>query len=227
MVSVNQLALRQASPLPRLRQPPLSEVEPLRELTDLRLEPEHAIFEVRHSPVRRTGPDPGIGNFPPDDPPPVAIAEIARRDDDHVVQIPDPHPAEGEAHPDAALGTASVKTVQAEHTAEDRQPESERASARTPTRAPRPAPVAPSTRSATASPMSRGGPRESGEGLERLPRDHARLPAHFPPLPEDDQRRNSADAEAMGGRGVAVGVELHDQHVALSHAREVVAHVRD
>src|SRR5437773_11760087 len=115
MVSVNQLALRQASPLPRLRQPPLSEVEPLRELADLRLEPEHAIFEVRHSPVRRTGPDPGIGNFPPYDPPPVAIAEIARRDDNHVVQIPDPHPAEGEAHPNAALGTAGVKTVQAEH----------------------------------------------------------------------------------------------------------------
>src|SRR2546425_5195481 len=64
MVSVNQLALRQASPLPRLRQQPLSEVEPLRELADLRLEPEHAIFEVRHSPVRRTGPDPGIGHFP-------------------------------------------------------------------------------------------------------------------------------------------------------------------
>src|SRR5881396_828404 len=82
MVSVNQLALRQASPLPRLRQPPLSEVEPLRELTDLRLEPEHAIFEVRHSPVRRTGPDPGIGNFPPDDPPPVAIAAGDFRDGD-------------------------------------------------------------------------------------------------------------------------------------------------
>src|SRR2546422_60776 len=129
MVSVNQLALRQASPLPRLRQQPLSEVEPLRELADLRLEPEHAIFEVRHSPVRRTGPDPGIRNFPPYDPPPVAIAEIARRDDNHVVQIPDPHPAEGEAHPNAALGTAGVKTVQAEHAAEDRQPERQSARA--------------------------------------------------------------------------------------------------
>src|SRR5438046_9711160 len=115
MVSVNQLALRQASPLPRWRQPPLSEVEPLRELADLRLEPEHAIFEVRHSPVRRTGPDPGIGNFPPYDPPPVALAEIARRDDNHVVQLPDPHPAEGGAHLNAALGTARVKTVPAEH----------------------------------------------------------------------------------------------------------------
>src|SRR6059036_3510817 len=111
MVSVNQLALRQASPLPRLRQPPLSEVEPLRELADLRLEPEHTIFEVRHSPVRRTGPDPGVGNFPPDDPPPVAIAEIAPRDDNHVVQIPDPQPAAGEAHPDAALSTPGVEAV--------------------------------------------------------------------------------------------------------------------
>src|SRR6266566_3339774 len=117
MVSVKQIALRQASPLTRLRQQPLTEVEPLRELADLRIEPEHAIFEVRDSPVRRTGPDPGIGNFPQYDPPPVAIAEIARRDDNHVVQIPDPHPAEGEAHPNAALGTAGVKTVQAEHAA--------------------------------------------------------------------------------------------------------------
>src|SRR5437879_11777090 len=72
--------------------------------------------------------------------------------------------------------------------------------------------------------MSRGWTRESGEGLARLPRDRARLPAHFPPLPEDDQRRNSADAEAMRGRGVAVGVELHDQHFALTLAREVVEH---
>src|SRR2546422_770962 len=55
MVSVNQLALRQASPLPRLRQQPLSEVEPLRELADLRLEPEHAIFEVRHSKIACSG----------------------------------------------------------------------------------------------------------------------------------------------------------------------------
>src|SRR5438034_5193206 len=37
-------------------------------------------------------------------------------------------------------------------------------------------------------------------------------------------RRNSADAEAMRGRGVAVGVELHDQHFALALAREVVEH---
>src|SRR5205809_7663292 len=105
MVSVNQLALRQASPLPRLRQQPLSEVEPLRKLADLRLEAEHAIFQVRHSPVRRTGPDPGIGNVPPYDPPPVAIAELAGRADNHVVQIPDPHPAAGETHPVTGLGS--------------------------------------------------------------------------------------------------------------------------
>src|SRR6266567_2001908 len=129
MVSVNQLALRQASPLPCLRQQPLSEVEPLRQLADLRLEPEQAIFEVRHSPVRRSGPDPSIGNFPPDYAPPVAIAEIARRDDNHVVQIPDPHAAEGEAHPNAALSTAGVKTVQAEHAAQDRQLERQSARA--------------------------------------------------------------------------------------------------
>src|SRR6266853_816416 len=127
MVSVNQLALRQASPLPRLRQQPLSEVEPLRELADLRLESEHAVFEVRHPPVRRTGPDPGIGDFPPHYPPPIAVTEIARRDDDHFVQIPDPHPAEGEAHPNAALGTTGVKTVQAEHAAADREPQGQRA----------------------------------------------------------------------------------------------------
>src|SRR5207249_7676618 len=96
--ATNVSALRRRSPLPHLCQQAFREVEPLRQLAHLRLEPEHAIFEVRHSPVRRTGPDPGIGNFPPYDPPPVAIAEIARRDDNHVVQIPDPHPAEGEAH---------------------------------------------------------------------------------------------------------------------------------
>src|SRR6266849_315357 len=127
MVSVNRLALRQASPLPRLRQQPLREVEPLRQLADLRLEPEHAIFEVRHPPVRRTGSDPGIGDFPPRYPPPIAVTEIARRDDDHVIEIPDPHPSDGEAHPDPALSAAGVETVQAEHAAEDREPQGQRA----------------------------------------------------------------------------------------------------
>src|SRR5437762_12977444 len=108
MVSVNQLALRQASPLPRLRQPPLREVEPLRELADLRHEPEHAIFEVRHSPVRRTGPDPGIGTFPPYDPPPVAIPAIAPSNDNHVEQIADHHPTDGETHANPAIVTYDV-----------------------------------------------------------------------------------------------------------------------
>src|SRR5881396_3684720 len=123
MVSVNQLALRQASPLPRLRQPPLSEVESLRELADLRLEPEHAIFEVRHPTVRRTGAGGGIGDLPPRHPASIAVVEVARSDDDDVVEVPDPHPTQGEAHPDAALNAPRVEAVQPERAAQDRQPE--------------------------------------------------------------------------------------------------------
>src|SRR5207249_11277807 len=46
------LAFRQRSPLPRLRQQAFGEVEPLRQLAHLRLEPEHAIFQVRHTTLR-------------------------------------------------------------------------------------------------------------------------------------------------------------------------------
>src|SRR5207248_8890760 len=98
-----------------------------------------------------------------------------------------------------------------------------RASARTPGPAPRAAPAA---RTATATRRSRRGPRESGQGFEPLPRDHARLPAHFLTLPEHEQRRNGTDPEPMRGRRVAVGVELHDQYLALAVAREVVEHGR-
>src|SRR5207249_9746634 len=82
MVSVNRLALWYASPLPRLRQQAFGEVESLRELADLRLEPEHAIFEVRHTTVRRTGAGGRIGDLPPRHPASIAVVEVARSDDD-------------------------------------------------------------------------------------------------------------------------------------------------
>src|SRR5438093_5626633 len=123
MVSVNRLALWYASPLPRLRQQALGEVEPLRELADLRLEPEHAIFEVRHTTVRRSWADSGMADFPPRHAPPIAITEVTCREHDDVVEVPDPHPAEGEAHPDTALNAPGVEAVQSEHTAQDGQPQ--------------------------------------------------------------------------------------------------------
>src|SRR5256885_2681834 len=128
------LAFRQRSPLPRLRQQAFGEVEPLRQLAHLRLEPDHAIFQVRHTTLRRAGADHGvdhgIGDLPPRHAPPIAITEIARGDHDDVVQVPDPHPTQGEAHPDAALGASGVEAVQPERAAQDRQPE--RHAARTP-----------------------------------------------------------------------------------------------
>src|SRR6267143_4171695 len=117
------LPLRQTPPLPRLGEQPLREVEPLCELAHLRLEAEHAILEVRHTTVRRTRPDDGIGDFPPRYALPIAVTEVSRGDDDDVVEVPDPHPAESEAHPDAALGAADVEAVQSEPAAHDRQPE--------------------------------------------------------------------------------------------------------
>src|SRR6266850_7558832 len=90
--SDDALPLRQTPPLPRLGEQPLREVEPLRELADLRLETEHAIFEVRHSTLRRTGADGGIGDFPPRHAVPIAVVEVARGHDDDVVEVPDPHP---------------------------------------------------------------------------------------------------------------------------------------
>src|SRR2546426_11004534 len=129
MVSVNQLALWYASPPPRLRQQAFGEVESLRKLADLRLEAEHAIFEVRHPTVRRTGADGGLGPPPPRHPSPIAVAEVARSHDDDVVEVPDPHPTQGEAHPDAALDAPGVEAVQPERTAQDRQPERQAARA--------------------------------------------------------------------------------------------------
>src|SRR5881296_1118474 len=123
MVSVNRLALWYASPLPRLRQQAFGEVESLRELADLRLEPEHAIFEVRHTTVRRTGAGGGIEDLPSRHPASIAVVEVARSDDDDVVEVPDPHPTQGEAHPDAALDAPGVEAVQPERAAQDRQPE--------------------------------------------------------------------------------------------------------
>src|SRR6267378_5375194 len=121
--SDDALPLRQTPPLARLGEQPLREVEPLRQLADLRLEAKHAIFEVRHPTLRCTGADGGIGDIPPGHTPPIAVMKIARGDDDDVVEVPDPHPAEGEAHPDAALGAADVETGQSEPTAHHRQPE--------------------------------------------------------------------------------------------------------
>src|SRR6266513_2732220 len=122
MVSVNQLALWYASPLPRLGEQPLREVEPLRKLADLRLEPEHAIFEVRHSTLRRFRCESGIGDLPPRHAPPLAVTEVTRRDHDDV-EVPDPHPAEREAHPDTALNPPGVEAVQPEQATHERQPE--------------------------------------------------------------------------------------------------------
>src|SRR5947208_3228597 len=53
----------------------------------------------------------------------IAVMEVARSDDDDVVEVPDPHPTQGEAHPDAALNAPGVEAVQPERAAQDRQPE--------------------------------------------------------------------------------------------------------
>src|SRR2546427_9306459 len=111
--ATNVSALRRRSPLPHLCQQAFREVEPLRQLAHLRLEPEHTIFEVRHTTLRRAGPDHGIshgvGDLPPGHAPPIAVTEVARGHHDDVAHVPDPHAPVREAHPDAALDAPSVE----------------------------------------------------------------------------------------------------------------------
>src|SRR6266511_6206304 len=108
---------RERRPLPRLRQQPLREVEPLGELAHLRLHRLHAILEVFHAPVGRWRPRP---RPPPPPPPPdfpardaqaVAVPKVADCDQDDVVQVPDPEPAQREEHPDRALPPTRVESV--------------------------------------------------------------------------------------------------------------------
>src|SRR5205823_13804413 len=87
----------------------------------------------------------------------------------------------------------------------------------------------PATRSVTPRPTARSGavdrPRRSDradQGVELLARDRASAAAHLAAVTEHDERRDGADVEAARRRRVAVGVELHDQHVALALAGEIV-----
>src|SRR5690606_3261559 len=113
---------------------------------------------------------------------------------------------------------------------------SSRASARSPRPGRRESPAAPSE---ARKARREGAPRPAWSGgvigepflswsveqrVHRGPGHGAHLAPGFPPVPERDQRRNAADAEARRGGGVAVGVELEDQRLALAVAGHVVEH---
>src|SRR5438309_1392357 len=78
---------------------------------------------TRPAPAARYASSGNAAAAPAHQPPPVDVAEVAGRDHHHVVQIPDPHPAEGEAHPDAALHPTGIEAVQSERAAHDREPQ--------------------------------------------------------------------------------------------------------
>src|SRR5437667_11309393 len=96
-------SFRQRAPFPRLGQQPLREIEPLGELAHLRLERLHAALQVVDASLGGRGPAGPVRDFPPRHPAAVGVVKLAGGDYDYVVEVPDPEPAEGEAHPDAAV----------------------------------------------------------------------------------------------------------------------------
>src|SRR5207249_8759207 len=125
--------------LQHLRQEALREIEPLRQLAHLRLEPLQPVVEIRHAP-REPRASLALAHLPADDAPPVTVAKIACGEDHHVVEPPEPAPAEGEAHAHRTLWPAGVEAVQTERPSHHGEPQ--RHAARTLRGARRRAPLA-------------------------------------------------------------------------------------
>src|SRR5258705_9976550 len=106
-----------------LCQPPLGEAPPLGQVVELLAYPVELLLELGHA-LLRAADEPVLCELRFRDAPVpqrqiLAVAELTRRNQHEIVEVPDPAAAEREEHRDRGARLVHIKTMQSKHPAEE------------------------------------------------------------------------------------------------------------